>query len=196
MSLPVFWTLWKLSLNFECLIINSYLDDVIFVPWLNRLEINNFHISTELFLGELRGFQSHMNLSSPRDDGQIFSGTDSVCLSERNFIVSSGNVFSSQTVENLRLEEDAWVRIADAGQKKSLGLNWSTRNNKLNLKFDFLLKQAFVNLESWSVSKVGLRTLRVVESSVSDGSPRRANSKLSAVKLISRTVSELGSFVD
>jgi hypothetical protein len=62
-----------------------------------------------------------------------FTRSQNLGLSQRYCVLSVRHIFDGVSVQYFRFEENARVRLLNARQQKTFGLNWTTWNNYLKL---------------------------------------------------------------
>lgn len=120
------------------------------------------------------------HLESIRDKSHISAFLQDFSLAKRNLILFHGNIFFSDSVQSLWLEENAGILRFDATGQQSFGLNGTARHG---------------NNKTWGVGKVTLGTLGVIVGTVANSSVRRPDSEASTVELITTSIPELGCFI-
>mmetsp|Transcript_19937 Transcript_19937/g.39144 ORF Transcript_19937/g.39144 Transcript_19937/m.39144 type:complete len:357 (+) Transcript_19937:122-1192(+) len=151
------------------------------IPRYNGSEVNKLTRYTHFGLGHFTSFSKNMHLGTPANDGHIGTRLDNFCLTKGDGIVTYGDVSNRATVQGLGFEEQAWVRVADTGQQKTLGLNRITRNNYL---------------KTGRMGKISFRTLTVVVATMADCTIWSTDGETTTVELVARTVTHLGSFIN
>mmetsp|Transcript_70287 Transcript_70287/g.186938 ORF Transcript_70287/g.186938 Transcript_70287/m.186938 type:complete len:300 (-) Transcript_70287:78-977(-) len=149
------------------------------VPRHDRGEVDAF-ARVALRRGALRRLEHHVHLRAPRDERDVGALGEHVGLAEGQHEVARRHLLHGGSVQDLRLEEDARVAVADAREEQALGGDRVARVH---------------HLEAGRVRKIGLRRLRVVVAAVADGARRRADGETADVELAARAVPELGRLV-
>mmetsp|Transcript_36737 Transcript_36737/g.121768 ORF Transcript_36737/g.121768 Transcript_36737/m.121768 type:complete len:371 (-) Transcript_36737:30-1142(-) len=170
---------WRLVRHQQAARLLDRVADRVHVPRRNRLQVDDL-ARHALCRRPLARARHRVHLCPPRDASDVLSGREDLRLPERQHVVAGGHVADRGAVQDLRLEEEARVAIADAGEQQPLG---GVRIARVH------------DLEAGRVRKVGLGRLRVVVPAMPHRLRRRTDRQPAAVELGARAVPELSSLV-
>lgn len=127
------------------------------IPRNNSPQIDDLTRDVHLLLDDLSNLFGDMHLSAPSDHSDIGALDEYFGLGQWQRIVFDWHIFDGLTIQDLGLEEDHRIGVANACQEQAFGLNGRAWHDHFDAR---------------TMGKVGLNALRVIQCAVTDSARR------------------------